>query len=175
MDLIAAFFRIGCMAFGGGYVMLPLLQREIVEKRGWITQEELLDCFAIGQCTPGIIAVNAATFVGYRRAGVAGGAFATLGIVLPSLLIIGVLSGVLQAVAAYPVVIHAFAGIRAAVAALVLAAVISLYRKGVKGAAGNAACVGALALAVLGVSPVWIVLAAVALGIVPELIRGRRA
>ena len=82
-DLFLAFARVGVMTFGGGYAMLPMLQREIVEKRGWATDEELTDYFAIGQCTPGIIAVNTATFIGRKTAGIAGGIAATLGVVFP--------------------------------------------------------------------------------------------
>lgn len=164
-ELAWTFCRIGCMMFGGGYVMLPLLQREVVEKKGWVSQEELLDCFAISQCTPGVIAVNAATYVGYRHKGVLGSIVATAGVIFPALVLICVLAGVLQQVAHYPVVTSAFAGIRVAVAALVTATLWKLYRKGVKGAFANGLFAAALVLAVLGINPVWIVIGAIALGI----------
>ena len=173
LELTWTFIRIGCMMFGGGYVMLPLLQREVVEKKGWVSQEELLDCFAISQCTPGVIAVNAATFVGYRRKGVVGSIFATVGVIVPALLIICVLAGVLQQVSHYPAVINAFAGIRVAVAALVSATLWKLYRKSVKGAFGNGLFAAALILTVLGINPVWVALGAVLLGILSTVRRKR--
>lgn len=173
LELTWTFIRIGCMMFGGGYVMLPLLQREVVEKKGWVSQEELLDCFAISQCTPGVIAVNAATFVGYRRKGVVGSIFATAGVIVPALLIICVLAGVLQQVSHYPAVINAFAGIRVAVAALVSATLWKLYRKSVKGAFGNGLFAAALILTVLGINPVWVALGAVLLGILSTVRRKR--
>ena len=84
LELVVAFFKIGIMTFGGGYAMLPMIQREVVEKRGWATEEEILNYYAIGQCTPGVIAVNTATFIGDSRKGVIGGFLATLGVVMPS-------------------------------------------------------------------------------------------
>ena len=95
-DLFRAFFMIGAMTFGGGYAMLPMLEREIVQKHKWATQEEILNYFAIGQCTPGIIAVNTATFVGYKTKKEIGGIVATLGVVAPSIVIITVIAMVLQ-------------------------------------------------------------------------------
>jgi chromate transporter len=95
LNLYWTFVKIGCVTFGGGYAMLPILQREIVENKGWATEEELTDYFAIGQCTPGVIAVNTATFIGRKRFGVAGGIFATLGVVFPSIVIISLLAGVI--------------------------------------------------------------------------------
>ena len=113
-ELFYTFAKVGVMTFGGGYAMLPILQREVVEKKGWATDEELTDYFAIGQCTPGVIAVNTATFVGQKHAGVAGGIIATLGVVFPSLIIISALAKVITAYAHLSWVQHAFAGIRAA-------------------------------------------------------------
>ena len=90
--LFLTFAKVGVMTFGGGYAMLPILQREVVENKGWATDEELTDYFAIGQCTPGVIAVNTATFIGYRYKGLAGGILATLGVISPSIIIISVIS-----------------------------------------------------------------------------------
>ncbi len=106
-DLFLTFAKIGVCTFGGGYAMLPILQRELVEKRGWATEEELSDYFAIGQCTPGIIAVNTATFVGHSRKGAAGGVVATLGLVFPCLVIIMLIAAFLQNFAEQPVVVGA--------------------------------------------------------------------
>lgn len=128
-DLFFTFSRVGICTFGGGYAMLPMLQREVVEKKKWCTEEELADYFAIGQCTPGIIAVNTATFVGQKMRGIPGGIFATLGVVFPSIVIILLLAAFLQAFAQLPVVVHAFAGIRACVCALILSSVIKLGKK----------------------------------------------
>ena len=127
--LFVAFAKVGAMTFGGGYAMLPMLQREIVENRGWATEEELTDYFAIGQCTPGVIAVNTATFIGQKQAGIAGGIAATLGVVFPSLVIITILASVLQNFASVPAVQHAFGGIRVCVCVLILNAVVKLWKK----------------------------------------------
>lgn len=127
-----AFFRMGAMTFGGGYAMLPMMRQELIEKTGWITEEELLDYYAIGQCTPGIIAVNTATFVGNKLKGVPGGIVATAGMVSPSLIIIMVIAAFLRNFADIPQVQDAFSGIRIVVIALILSTVIDLWKKGVK-------------------------------------------
>ncbi|MBQ2106826.1 MAG: chromate transporter [Lachnospiraceae bacterium] len=131
LDLFLTFARIGGLTFGGGYAMLPMLQKEVVEKRGWATEEELMDYYALGQCTPGIIAVNTATFVGQNTAGNLGGIIATLGVVFPSLIIINLIAMFLQNFADLPVVQNAFAGIRVCVCVLVFNAVVKLWKKAV--------------------------------------------
>ena len=137
-ELFYTFAKVGVMTFGGGYAMLPILQREVVEKKGWATDEELTDYFAIGQCTPGVIAVNTATFIGQKHRGVAGGIVATLGVVFPSLIIISALAKVITAYAHFSWVQHAFAGIRVCVCVLIFNAVLKL----VKGAMKDAWCWG---------------------------------
>jgi chromate transporter len=165
-DLYAAFFRIGLFTFGGGYAMLPMLQREVVDKHHWITEEEILDCYAIGQCTPGVIAVNTATYVGYTQGKTAGAIAATLGEITPSIIIITIIAAVLQNLMEYEIVVHAFAGIRVAVAALVLIAVIKLFKKGVHGAWAFCVFAAVFLLSVFcGVSPIVIVAAAILLGV----------
>ncbi|MEG1858075.1 MAG: chromate transporter, partial [Pseudoflavonifractor sp.] len=104
LDLFTTFAKVGVCTFGGGYAMLPLLQREVVEKKHWATEDQLTDYFAIGQCTPGVIAVNTATFVGYTENGVLGGIAATLGLVFPSVVIIAVIALCLHSFADLPVV-----------------------------------------------------------------------
>lgn len=131
LDMFATFAKVGVMTFGGGYAMLPILQREVVENKGWATEEELMDYFAIGQCTPGIIAVNTATFIGQKNKGTAGGIVATLGVVFPSLIIISLLAGVITAFSHLDWVNHAFGGIRVCVCVLILNAVVKLYKKAV--------------------------------------------
>ncbi len=129
LSLFFTFAKIGGITFGGGLTMLPLLTREIVEKKKWATEEELLDYYAVGQCTPGIIAVNTATFIGYYQAGVMGGIFATLGMVTPSIIIIVAVAAVLQQFMEYEIVASALMGIRAVVCALLSHTVITLGKK----------------------------------------------
>ena len=131
LDMFITFAKVGVMTFGGGYAMLPILQREVVENKGWAEEAELADYYAIGQCTPGIIAVNVATFIGYKRRGVLGGIFATLGVVFPSLIIIMSLAGMISAFSGFAAVQHAFAGIRVCVAVLVFNAVVKLWKSAV--------------------------------------------
>ena len=132
--LFLTFFKIGAFTFGGGYAMIPFIQREIVEKHGWITDEDILDIFAIAESTPGPIAVNSATFVGWKVAGFWGAALATTGVVLPSFLIILLISFLLQNFSDIPVVQYAFNGIRAGVLALLVKALWTMYKKNPKGA-----------------------------------------
>ena len=168
LDLFCAFFRIGLFTFGGGYAMLPLLQREIVEKKHWATEEELLDYFAVGQCTPGIIAVNTATFVGFKEKKLSGAIFATLGVVSPSLVIIAVIAALLSNFAHIAAVQNAFAGIRVAVCVLILNSIVKLWKKSVV----DKLTLGVFIAVFLGsvllshVSPVVFIVAAAVLGIV---------
>ena len=128
-SLFLSFAKIGVMTFGGGMSMLPMLQREVVEGKAWCTEEELTDYFAIGQCTPGIIAVNTATFVGQKQAGIAGGIAATLGVVFPSLVIIIAIAALLSGFAEITAVKNAFAGVRVCVCVLIINAVVKLWKK----------------------------------------------
>ena len=175
LELVWSFFKVGILTFGGGYAMLPMLQREIVERRGWATEEELLDYYAIGQCTPGVIAVNTATFIGSRKKGVLGGFLATLGVVLPSLLIITAIAALLTSFAEIPAVQHALAGIRVAVVVLVGFSVWKLMKSGVKGGFGW--CLFLLVFfvsAIWGLSPVIVVLVSAASGWIAGYLRDRR-
>lgn len=128
LQLFLAFAKIGAVTFGGGYAMLPILQRDIVNKNGWATDDELLDYFAIGQCTPGIIAVNTATFIGYKQKGVLGGIAATLGVIFPSVVIISIIAAFITNFAELSVVKYAFNGIRVCVCVLILNAVVKLSK-----------------------------------------------
>ena len=129
LTLFTTFFKIGAFTFGGGYAMIPFIQKEVVETHKWISDEDILDVVAIAESTPGPVAVNSATFVGYKVCGPLGSFCATLGVVLPSFLIILFLSAVLQEFQSLAVVQYAFVGIRATVLALILKAMISLYQK----------------------------------------------
>ena len=166
VDLFVTFAKIGAMTFGGGYAMIPFLERELVEKRGWTTSEELMDYYAVGQCTPGIIAVNTATFVGQSIAGVAGGIVATLGMVFPSLVIISVIAGILTNFADILAVKSAFAGIRVCVCVLIFNAVVKLWKGAVPDKAALVLCLAVFALSVfLDISPVVVVIFCAVAGI----------
>ena len=132
LDLFCTFARIGVFTFGGGYAMLPLIQRGVVEKKKWATEDEVMDYYAVGQCTPGVIAVNTATFIGYYQKGILGGIVATLGVITPSILIILAIANALTSFSSYPIVQHALAGIRIAVCVLMLNALIKLFKNGIK-------------------------------------------
>lgn len=131
LDLFLTFARIGGLTFGGGYAMLPILQREVVENKKWVTEEELMDYYAIGQCTPGVIAVNVATFIGYKLTGLTGSIIATLGVITPSVIIITLIAAFLTNFADLPIVIHAFNGIRVCICILILNAIIKLGKKSI--------------------------------------------
>lgn len=174
LDLFLTFARIGVCTFGGGYAMLPILQREVVDRRGWATETELMDYYAIGQCTPGVIAVNTATFVGYKIRGIAGAICATAGIVFPSLVIITIIAAFVQQFAHMVVVQHAFSGVRVAVCALVLHSVYQMAKKGVVDRITAAILlVTFLAVAFLGVSPVLMVVLAAAAGVFSQMMKER--
>lgn len=132
-DLFLTFMRIGGLTFGGGYAMLPMIQREVVDGKKWATEEEIMNYYAIGQCTPGIIAVNTATFIGHKMVGIAGAIVATLGLIFPSWIIITIIAMFIRNFAQYEVVQHALVGITCCVFALVLDAVIKLGKKALNG------------------------------------------
>ncbi len=131
IELYTAFLRIGAVNFGGGYAMLPLLQRDLEETRHWTTTDELMDYFAIGQCTPGIIALNVSTFIGHKKKGIPGALAATLGFLTMPIIIIIIIAAFLQNFAELEVVQHAFAGIRVCVCVLIVQAVLRLWKKSV--------------------------------------------
>ena len=130
-NLFLAFAKVGVLTFGGGYAMLPILQREVVEKNNWASDEELMDYYAIGQCTPGVIAVNTATFIGQKRKGIIGGIITTLGVVLPSMIIITTVAAFISNFADLPIVKNAFAGVRVCVCVLIFNAVVKLWKTSV--------------------------------------------
>lgn len=167
--LFYLFFKIGIMTFGGGYAMLPMLERELVTKRNYVTMEEIMDYFAVGQCTPGIIAVNTATFIGFKQKGILGGIFATVGVVTPSVIIITLLASVLQLVAGNEIVGHAFAGISVAVCALIVQAILKLVKTGIKDLFTVLIAVLSFgALSIFDASPIIIIIGAAVLGVVAK-------
>lgn len=129
LELYLTFFKLGLFTFGGGYAMLPLLEREVVDKKGWASHEEILDYYAIGQSTPGIIAINTSTFCGYKVGGNIGGIVASLGFISPSIIIISIIAKFLQSFSHLAIIQHAFAGIRVAVCALVFYSVLKMIKK----------------------------------------------
>ena len=178
IDLFITFAKVGVMTFGGGYAMLPILQREVIDNKGWATEEEMMDYYAIGQCTPGIIAVNTATFLGKRIKGNIGGVVATLGMVFPSLVIISAIAAVLNNFAELAVVQNAFAGIRVCVCVLILNAVLKLGKSALK----DLPTVIIFVLVLIGslfldLSPILYVVLAAAAGILLQMkkIKGQEA
>jgi len=158
LDLLWAFMVIGGTLFGGGYAIVPVLDRELIQKRGWITMDEVLDLYTIAQVTPGIIAVNIATYVGCRRKGIAGGIIATIGLVLPGVCLMLLISIFVKRFAEVPLVHHALSGIRLAVCALILDTAVKLCKGFFRDYRRVIICIIAFALsAVLSVSPVFII------------------
>ena len=173
--LLATFLKIGAFTFGGGYAMIPLIQRETIEKHHWITNEDILDITAIAESTPGPIAVNSATFIGYHIAGVPGAFCATLGVVLPSFLIIFGISFVLRAFQSVRLVQYAFNGIRAGVLALILKALWSMYRQCPKSAVSYVVMAAAFLLtAFLSINVLFVILGCAAFGLLTAAATAKR-
>ena len=174
--LFLTFFKIGAFTFGGGYAMIPLIEKEVVESKKWITSEDILDIFAIAESTPGPIAINSATFIGYKIAGVFGSFCATLGVVLPSFVIISIISLVLREFSEIQVVQFAFRGIRAGVLALIVKALISMYKQCPK-APYTYVLMGAalIASAFLPINAIYIIIGCGVLGLACSLYADRRA
>ncbi|MGL5694245.1 MAG: chromate transporter [Peptostreptococcaceae bacterium] len=165
-DLFKTFCRIGGLTFGGGYAMLPMLEKEVVENRNWATSKELLDYYAVGQTTPGIIAVNTATFIGYKVKGVVGALFATAGVLFPSLVIIMIIASFLQSFSEYAIVQHAFSGIRVIVAVLILNAVIKLWKTSIVDKLGILIFLLTFLFgAIIKISSIYIVISAALIGL----------
>lgn len=166
-NLYFSFAKIGTFTIGGGLAMMPMMQAELIEKRKWITDEELIDYYAVGQSTPGIVAVNVATFVGYKQMGIIGGIFATLGMVTPSLVIIMVLAGIINSINDFPIIQKALKGINVAVAALLTSTIINFMKKTIKKFT-NAIfmMISFLLVFVFKLPSFWIILFALLIGVV---------
>lgn len=172
-ELFFIFSKIGVMTFGGGYAMLPMLEKELVDNKKWITNKELVDYFAIGQCTPGVIAVNTATFVGYRRRGILGAIFSTAGMVFPSFVIVSIIAAFLQNFAELEVIQHAFAAIRVAVGVLIFNAVWKLCKTTIQNKLGIfLALVSFLVSVIISPSPIFIVVIGAAVGLIVPILKG---
>ena len=175
IKLFLSFAKMGVMTFGGGYAMLPILQREVVEKNHWATEEELMDYFAIGQCTPGIIAVNTATFIGHKQRGVLGAIVATLGVVFPSLVIISILAGLITSFSHIAWVQNAFSGIQICVCVLIFNAVIKLVKKAVVDIPTAIIFIIVMLLGIItNLSPVYFVLLSGIMGVILKSLGGNK-
>lgn len=175
LELYFAFVKIGAFTFGGGLAMMPIMQRELIEKRGWVSEEELIDYFAIGQSTPGIIAVNVATFVGYKKLGWLGGIIGTLGVVTPSLVIIMLLAGAISSVDKYPLAQRALRGINVAVAALLTSVIVKFTKKTIKNFWNALFMLLAFALIYFfKVQSVWIILSSLIIGCLLTLYKQKK-
>ena len=175
LNLFFAFFKIGVFTFGGGYAMIPLIQREMVEKRGWISDEDILEIIAIAESTPGPIAINMATFIGHKRGGFWGSFCATLGVTMPSFLIILLISYILRGFQDIPAVQNAFFGIRAGVLALVFKAFWTMYKKCPKNLLAYVIVAGAFAAsAIFDFNVLLVILSAAIIGLVASRLEARR-
>lgn len=175
MNLFWSFCRIGGLTFGGGYAMLPMLQKEVVETHKWATEQELLDYYAVGQATPGIIAVNTATFIGYKEKGILGAIFATSGVVFPALIIIMSIAGFIDSFSDSNIVQHAFSGIRVAVGVLILNALVKMVKGSVKDILGIILFVATFIISIVfNISVVYIVVASALIGIISDFINRKR-
>ena len=166
IDIYLTAAKVGAFTFGGGYAMLPILQKEVVEKKRWNTQEEILDYYALAQCLPGIIMVNTLSFTGEKRGGKLGAIFGSVGAVTPSLIIILLIAMVLKNFADAPMVQDAFAGIRVCVCVLIFNSVIKLWKNSVVDALTLAILVAVAGISFFtNLSPIIFVIASAIIGI----------
>ena len=169
-ELYKVFFRVGMFTIGGGYAMLPMLRKEVVDKHGWATDEDIMDYYAVGQSTPGIIAINTATFIGYKKAGVLGAIVSTLGMVTPSWIIIILIAMFFERFADNDLVQSAFMGIRVVVVVLIINAVIKMGKKSIKNWISVLLALGAFLFIVLtSFSPIPVIIISGILGIIIHL------
>lgn len=174
-EVFWTFFKIGAFTFGGGYAMVPLIQKEAVEKKGWITDDDILEIIAIAESTPGPIAINSATFVGYRAAGFFGAMSATLGVVLPSFVVILAISYILEEFQSFKPVQYAFFGIRAGVLALVIKALWTMYKKCPKGAVSYILLAASFVLAAFtDINVIFVIIGCAVFGLISSIIAERR-
>lgn len=174
INLFMSFFKIGLFTIGGGLAMIPMMEKELINKKRWINDEELLDYYAVSQSTPGIIAVNVATFVGYKQAGIIGGIFATLGIVTPSWIIITILAFFINSISDYPMVQKALKGINVAVASLLTSVIINFSKKTIKNFYNGLFMFLAFVLVFFFKVPsYWIIISAIIMGILIVLVQDK--
>lgn len=166
-DIFSTFFKIGISTFGGGYAMLPILEKEAVEKKGWVSMVEVMDYYAISQCTPGIIAVNTATYIGYKTNKIKGAVAAVAGILTPSIIIILIIAGLIQRFSTLPILNHAFNGIQIAVGVIIINAVIKMVKSGIIDKITFIIFVGTLVILLLvKISTIWVIVGAFILSMI---------
>ena len=176
LSLLGVFLKIGAFTFGGGYAMIPLLQREVAQKRGWITDDDMLEIIAIAESTPGPIAINAATFIGLRKGGLLGALLATSGVVVPSFFIILALSFIIKEVEGIKAVQYAFEGIRVGVLALVVKAFINMYKQAPKHLFSYIVAAAAFVLvAFLGVKVLPVIILSAASGLIFTVLKDKKS
>jgi len=174
LKLLLSFAYIGAFTFGGGYSMLPMFQRELIDKNKWLTLEELTDIFSISQCLPGIIAANTAIFVGYKQKGILGGIVSALGVALPSIIVILVIASFLTNFVDIPIVQKAFTGLRVCVSVLIINAVLKLRKNSIVDLTAAAIFLAVFLLAVFKLLPVAVLVAAAGVfGIAISVLRKR--
>lgn len=170
-SLFLTFVKIGLFTIGGGFAMMPMIKKELIDKRQWMTEEDLIDYYAIGQSTPGIVAVNVATFIGYKQFGILGGIVATIGIVFPSIVIICILASLISSISDFPIVQKALKGINVSVAALMTNVVCGFAKKTINTIVAFTICLCSfLTVFIFEVKAFYIILIAIAMGIVSYLI-----
>ena len=175
LPLFLTFLKIGAFTFGGGYAMIPLIQKEVTENHKWLSDEDILNIVAIAESTPGPIAINSATFVGYMTCGVVGSVLATLGVVLPAFLVISLISLLLRNIMDIQAVQYAFMGIRAGVLALVIKALISMYKQCPKNLVAYiiAGCAFAVSL-LTDISILYVIIGCAVLGLVTSMMMKKK-
>ncbi|NLI61906.1 MAG: chromate transporter [Methanosarcinaceae archaeon] len=167
LDLYITFLKISSVTFGGGYAMLPILHKELVERKKWVDTDDLLNYYAIGQCTPGPIAINTSTLIGYQKRKLPGAIAATAGYVTPSFIIIIIIASVLQDISHLEIVNNAFGGIRVAVPALIIMAIAKLWKSSIKDGEGFLIFLGSFAISIfLNLSPIYVIIGAIILGLI---------
>lgn len=167
LDLYTSFFKVGLFTFGGGYAMLPIIEREVVNDKKWISYEELLDYYAISQSTPGIIMVNVATLIGYKEKGIIGSIVATLGAITPSLIIIGLIASLIENFADLPVVNSALKGIAAGISAIMVSSLIKLGKSSIKDILSVVLCIiGFVVSYFTNISIIYVIVFSIAVGII---------
>lgn len=175
MEIFAVFFKIGLLTFGGGGVMIAWIQDELVRKKHWLKDEDFLDFYAIAQCTPGIIAVNVATMVGYAVRRRAGAIVATFAVILPSIIVISLIASVLTGITDNPTVVHAFNGIKASVVAIITNVAVNMLLNNVKDLAGRGIfALSFLLLLLFALSPVTMVIFGAVAGLSAQKLCKRR-
>ena len=173
-SLFLTFLKIGGFTFGGGYAMIPLIQKEVVDNKKWVTDDDILEIIAIAESTPGPIAINSATFIGYKTCGVLGSFFATLGVVLPSFVIIMIIAFLLNGFAEITAVKYAFFGIRAGVLALLLKSFWGMFKKCPKNAVAYSIAAAAFIASILSLDTLVIIISAAVIGLTASLIAAKR-